>query len=89
MRRSILAFVIVAIVVAAAQPAGAIDNGFRGPYRVIAREIPGHSCLIDTAWYRVRIRYVSERVRRYDPLPQVRAGPSGTYVGNDSHGRVE
>ena len=65
MRRAILAFVMVAVV-AAAQPAGAVDNGFRGPYRVIAREIPGHSCLTDTAWYRVRIRYVSERVRRYD-----------------------
>ena len=66
MRKAILAFVMVAVVVAAAQPAGAIDNGFRGPYRVIWREIPGHSCLTDTAWYRVRIRYVSERVRRYD-----------------------
>jgi len=66
MRRSILAFVMVAIVVAAAQPAGAIDDGFRGPYRVFARESPGSYCEADTYRYRVHIRYVSERVRRYD-----------------------
>ena len=65
MKKAILAFVMVAVV-AAAQPAGAIDKGFRGPYRVILRESASHSCPTDTAWYRVRIRYVSERVRRYD-----------------------
>jgi len=53
---------MVAIVIAAAQPAGAIDNGFRGRYRVIARG----ACAFQPAWYRVRIRYVSERVRTYD-----------------------
>jgi hypothetical protein len=65
MRKAILAFVVVAIV-AVAQPAGAIDNEFRGPYRVITRAIPGHPCPSYTSWYRVRVRYVSERVRRYD-----------------------
>jgi hypothetical protein len=63
MRRSILAFVIVAIVVAAAQPAVAINKGFRGRYRVIALD---DSCPFQPDWYRVRIRYVSARVRTYD-----------------------
>lgn len=62
MRKAILAFVMMTIVVAAAQPAGAIDNGFRGRYRVIARG----GCAFQPAWYRVRIRYISERVRTYD-----------------------
>ena len=70
MRRAILAFLMLAIV-AAAQPAVAIDEGFRGRYRVIWREI---NCS-DTGWYRVRIRYVSERVRRYDRFAP---GPGGT-----------
>ena len=34
MRRSIVGFVMAAIVVAAAQPAVAIDDGFHGLYRV-------------------------------------------------------
>ena len=36
MRRAILAFVMVTAVIAAAQPAGAVDDGFRGRDRVIA-----------------------------------------------------
>ena len=64
-RKAIRAFVMVAIA-AAAQPAGAIDKGFRGPYRVLARERPSYTCGADTHRYRVHIRHVSERVRRYD-----------------------
>jgi hypothetical protein len=75
MRKALLAFVTVVIVVAAAQPAVAIDEGFRGRYRVIWREIPGHSCLTDSGWYRVRIRYVGERARGYDRFGP---GPSRT-----------
>jgi hypothetical protein len=62
MRKAILAFVMVAIV-AAGQPAVAIDEGFRGRYRVIALD---DTCGFHSSWYRVRIRYVSERVRTYD-----------------------
>jgi hypothetical protein len=62
MRNAILAFVMVAIV-AAAQPAGAVDEGFRGRYRVIALD---GTCGFHSSSYRVRIQYVSERVRTYD-----------------------
>jgi hypothetical protein len=37
MRRSILAFVMVAIVVGVAPPADAVDDGFQGRYRLHAR----------------------------------------------------
>ena len=63
MRRAILAFVMVTAVIAAAQPAGAVDDGFRGRYRVIALD---NTCGFHSSRYRVRIRYVSERVRTYD-----------------------
>lgn len=63
MRRSILACVVVAIVVAAAQSVGAVDEGFRGRYRVTALD---DGCGFHFSWYRVRVRYVSERVRTYD-----------------------
>jgi hypothetical protein len=43
-----------------AQPAAAVDEGFRGRYRVIAL---GGGCSFQPSRYRVRIRYVSERVR--------------------------
>jgi len=66
MRRSILAFVMVAIVVAAAQPAAAIDNGFRGRYRLIERET-SHACPVGSDRRRVEVTYVSERVREIDP----------------------
>lgn len=62
MRRAILAFVMVAIV-AAAHPAGAIDDGFRGRYRVTTLN---DTCRTPGSWYRVRVRYVSERERTYD-----------------------
>jgi hypothetical protein len=39
------------------------DNGFRGRYRVTALD---DTCPFHSSWYRVRIRYVSERVRTYD-----------------------
>ena len=41
----------------------AVDEGFRGRYRVIALD---GGCSYQPSWYRVRIRYVSERVRTYD-----------------------
>jgi hypothetical protein len=47
-----------------AQLAGAVDEGFRGRYRVIALDDGG--CGFHSSRYRVRIRYVSERVRTYD-----------------------
>jgi hypothetical protein len=63
MRKAILAFVMVAIV-AAAEPAGAIDNGFRGRYRLIARERSGSSCPGDSSYrHPARVLFVSERVR--------------------------
>lgn len=62
MRKAILAFVMLAIV-AAAQPAGAIDNGFRGRYRLIAREEPGSYCQDSSYRHPARVRFVSARVR--------------------------
>ena len=60
MRKAILALLMVASV-AAAQPAGAIDEGFRGRYRLIADThlCPGQ----DQYRHPVRVRYVSGRVR--------------------------
>jgi hypothetical protein len=62
MRRAILAFVMVAIA-AAAQPAGAVDDGFRGWYRLVAREAPGATCHSNSYGHRIHVRYVSARVR--------------------------
>lgn len=64
MRNAILAFAIVAIVVAAAQPAGAVDDGFRGRYRIIAY---GGStwCPYSTFSHRVHVRFVNERARGF------------------------
>jgi hypothetical protein len=61
MRKAILAFVMVAIV-AAAQPAGAIDDGFRGWYRLTTTE---NSCRHQPRTRRIEIRYINERVRDY------------------------
>jgi hypothetical protein len=69
MRKSLLVFVMVAIVVAAAQPAGAIDDGFRGRYRLIGREI---SECFGNSPRRVEVRYVDERHRRIDPVHSTR-----------------
>ena len=44
MRRAVLASVMVAAVIAAAQPAGANDDGFRGRYRLIARQARSGAC---------------------------------------------
>lgn len=46
-----------------AQLAGTVDEGFRGRYRVIALD---GGCSYQPTLYRVRIRYVSERVRWFD-----------------------
>ena len=62
-RKAILAFVMVAIV-AAAQPAGAIDNGFRGSYRVIARQTDGDGCPTGDYRRRVLVHYINETVRQ-------------------------
>jgi hypothetical protein len=67
MRKPILAFVTVAIVVAAAQPAGAIDNGLRGQYRAIERPRVGSHCG-GSSRHRVEVRYVNERVREIGPV---------------------
>jgi hypothetical protein len=63
MRKAILAFVMVAIVVAAAQPAGAVDDRFRGWYRLVAREAPGATCRSNSYGHRIHVRYVNEKVR--------------------------
>jgi hypothetical protein len=78
MRRAILAFVIV-VIVAAGQPASAIDEGFRGPYRVIAVD---DTCPFQPSRYRVHIRYVSERVRTFDRFAPGSGRPL-RYVGGE------
>jgi hypothetical protein len=42
--KAILGFVLVAIVVAAAQPAGAVDAGFQWWYRFIGHQTDGDFC---------------------------------------------
>ena len=61
MRRAIPAFVAAVIMVAAAQPAGAVDNGFRGWYWIRAH-IP---CANERFTRRVQVRFVSETVRDF------------------------
>lgn len=65
MRRAILAFVMVAISVAAAQPAAAVDDRFRGWYRLVAREAPGATCHSNSYVHRIHVRYVSASVREF------------------------
>ncbi len=65
MKKSILGFVMLAIVVGAAQPAVAIDDRFRGRYRLIGRDMGG--CFSNSQRRRVEVRYVDERVRTIDP----------------------
>jgi hypothetical protein len=77
MRKAILAFVVVAVV-AAAQPAGAIDDGFRGRYRLIASPhlCPGQ----DVYRHPARVRFVSGRIRELvhaGRMPHVRLVPIG------------
>lgn len=62
MRKAILAFAMPAIV-AAAQPAVAIDDGFRGRYRLVAHDASG-VCRNNSYRHPVRVRYVSGRVRQ-------------------------
>jgi hypothetical protein len=64
MRTAILAFATVAIV-AAAEPAGAIDDGFRGLYGVTSTQTGGVACPVHLRTHRVRVRYIDERVRDY------------------------
>src|SRR6266545_3531050 len=63
MRRAILTCVIVATVVAVAQPAGAVDNGFRGRYLLIARQTGDSQCDLGSYRHRVRVRFVNPTVR--------------------------
>ena len=65
MRRSILAFVIAAIVVVVAQPAVAVDDGFRGRYRLIVRQIHGGCGPLKSYRREVHVRFVDERVREF------------------------
>jgi hypothetical protein len=60
MRKAILALVMVATA-AAAQPADAVDDGFRGRYRLLARAhlCPGR----DDYRHPAKVRYISEGVR--------------------------
>lgn len=62
MRAAILTFATVAIV-AAAQPAGAIDDGFRGLYRVTQTD--NGACPVHARTHRIRVRYINEKVRDY------------------------
>jgi hypothetical protein len=55
--------VMMAIVVVAAHPAGAVDEGFRGRYRVIRRQTLGTGCPIGSYMGRVHVRNVNETVR--------------------------
>ena len=76
MRKAILAFVMVAIVVAVAQPAGAVDDGFRGRYRIIGRG-GDDFCPFPSFRHRVHVRFVNERFRefvypRYDSTKRFR-----------------
>src|SRR5262245_43004720 len=68
MRKAILAFALVAVVVAAAQPASAFDDGFRGNYVLHAREKAGTTCP-DWSFQRdVDVTYVNDAVRTVDPV---------------------
>jgi hypothetical protein len=67
MRRPIL-LVVVAIVVAAAQPATAVDDGFQGRYRVIAQHLSGN-CFGDSYTHRVEVRYISPTIRQFGFSP--------------------
>ena len=62
-RKAILAFVMLAIV-GAAQPAGAIDDAFRGRYRLIAHLVSG-DCPRGDYRHPVRVRWVNGRVRQF------------------------
>lgn len=62
MRKAIWAFATLAIV-AAAQPAVAIDDGFRGRYRLIAHDVSG-VCRNDSYRRPVHVRFISGRVRQ-------------------------
>lgn len=76
MRKAILAFVMMAMVVAAAQPAGAVDDAFRGRYWVIGRD-GDVFCSLPSFRHRVRVRFVNESARefvypRYDSTKRFR-----------------
>lgn len=64
MRRPIMACALVAIVVTVAQPVGAIDDGFHGRYRIIARRVSG-VCPNDSYRHQVNVRYVNGKVRQF------------------------
>ena len=66
MRRSIPALVMVAIVVTAAQPAGAVDNEFRGWYQITARQTLS-GCPKADYERRLRVIWVNDRERQFGP----------------------
>jgi hypothetical protein len=72
MRRSILAFAMMAIVVAASAPASARQNEFQGRYRLHARlvqTVENIGCPVENYSRSVYVHYVSEKVRQFgDPV---------------------
>ena len=63
-----LALVMVAVVVAVAQPAGAVDDGFLGRYSLIAREKSRGTCPTRSFGRHVGVVDVNETVREIDPV---------------------
>lgn len=83
MRRAILAFGILAIV-AAAQPAGAIDTGFSGRYRLFAHKQSSDCPGRDRYRTRVEVLYIDERVRKIVARHKEAWGGRFGYVGRDA-----
>lgn len=82
MRRAILAFVMVAIV-AAAHPAGAIDDGFGAGIGSLRSMTPAGPLVLGIG----SASGMSVRESAHTTaLLQARAGLSGMYMENDSHG---
>ena len=70
MRKAILAVIMFVTVMGATEPAGAIDDGFRGRYRLITRTITG---ICPDTRQLARVRFVSATVRKLR-----HAGPWGS-----------
>src|SRR5262245_38565405 len=65
MRKAMLAFVMLAGVVTIAQLAGAVDDGFRGRYRVIGQRVSGNGCPEDHYTRMTHVHHINERVRQF------------------------
>ena len=75
MRKAILAFVMVSVVVVSAQPAAAVDDGFRGWYRIIARQTLQSGCPKGDYERRTRVHHAEEM--------ELQFGPYARHVNND------